>query len=254
VLAGRIAFAYKKRRGYVRNIAGDPSVPNQNQGRVDQRDLNGQDQRGIRGSLRWRPSDAVTADLVLTYDGQRNPGTAFKSRAFPPTGGFGGKPFDDYGPAELSGSPFSQEVLGARRLGLKRDVYDANLTVSWELGDGLVLTSVNGYREFNSNEVFDADGGSPFYLEFAEDAQGHQFNHELRISYTNDRWRVFFGGNAFIENGFQRVPFSTEEGTYLACSVSPNFAAVRAGLNAAGIPTGTRCVAPNGTIPARRAA
>lgn len=35
-LAGRLAFAYKYRDGYVRNIAGDPDIPNQNQGRVDQ--------------------------------------------------------------------------------------------------------------------------------------------------------------------------------------------------------------------------
>lgn len=68
-IAARLAFAYKYRDGYVRNIAGDPDVPNQNQGQVDQDDLNGQDQRGVRGSIRWTPSSAVTADLVLTYDG-----------------------------------------------------------------------------------------------------------------------------------------------------------------------------------------
>ena len=102
-LAGRLAFAYKYHDGFVRNIAGDPKVPNQNQGKVDQDDLNGQDQRGIRGSLRWAPTDRLTANLVLTYDGQRNPGTAFRSRALAPTGGNGG----DYAYAELSGSPYS---------------------------------------------------------------------------------------------------------------------------------------------------
>ena len=163
VLAGRIAFAYKYRHGYVRNIAGDPKVPNQDQGKVDQDDLNGQDQRGLRGSLRWRPSDTVTADLVLTYDGQRNPGTAFKSRAFAPTGGQTG----DYGYAELSGSPFSQQVLGKRKLGLDRNVYDANLTLTAELSPGITFTTVNGYRRFDALETFDADGGPAWYLEFA---------------------------------------------------------------------------------------
>ncbi|NCU16053.1 TonB-dependent receptor, partial [Lactobacillus paracasei] len=84
----------------------------------------------------WRPVDAVDARLVLTYDGQRNPGTAFKSRAFAPTGGQTG----DYGTAELSGSPFSAAVLGAAKLGLKRDVYDANLTVSVDLSPGVTFT------------------------------------------------------------------------------------------------------------------
>ena len=245
VIAGRLAFAYKYRDGYVRNIAGDPDVPNQNQGRVDQDDLNGQDQRGIRGSLRWTPSDSVTADLVLTYDGQRNPGTAFKSRVFAPTGGQTG----DYGYAELSGSPFSREILGKRKLGLDRDVYDANLTIQVDVAPGITFTTVNGYRRFDALETFDADGGPAWYLEFAEDAEGDQWSHEGRFAFTGDRVRASFGWNAFFENGYQRVPFSTEEGTYLACSVNPLLAPVRQLIGAAGFPTGTSCVAPNGTIP-----
>lgn len=248
-LAGRLAFAYKYRDGYVRNIAGDPDVANQNQGRVDQDDLNGQDQRGLRGSLRWRPNGSVTADLVLTYDGQRNPGTAFKSRAFAPTGGQTG----DFGYAELSGSPFSAEILGARKLGLHRDVYDANLTVAVDVAPGITFTTVNGYRRFDSREVFDADGGPAWYLEFGEDAKGDQWSHESRFAFDGPKYRASFGWNAFFENGQQRVPFSTEEGTYLACSVTPDFAEVRRLLNSVGIPTGTACVAANGTIPATRA-
>ncbi|RZM19851.1 MAG: TonB-dependent receptor, partial [Sphingomonas sp.] len=210
-LAGRLAFAYKHHDGFVRNIAGDPKVANQNQGKVDQDDLNGQDQRGIRGSLRWAPTDRLTANLVLSYDGQRNPGTAFRSRALAPTGGNGG----DYAYAELSGSPYSETVLGARKLGLKRDVYDANLTVTYELSPGVSFTTVNGYRKFNSNEVFDADGGPAWYLEFGEEARGDQWSHEGRFNFTGDTYHASFGWNALFENNLQRVPFSTEEGTYL---------------------------------------
>ena len=242
-LSGRLAFAYKYHDGFVRNIAGDPKVPNQNQGRIDQDDLNGQDQRGIRGSLRWKPSDAITASLVLTYDGQRNPGTAFRSRALAPTGGNGG----DYSYAELSGSPYSAAVLGAAKLGLKRDVYDANFTLTAQLAPGISFTTVNGYRKFDSNEVFDADGGPAFYLEFAEDARGDQWSHEGRFNFTGPKYRASFGWNFFTENNLQRVPFSTEEGTYLACSVSPSFAGVRSLLAANGV---SGCVAPNGTVTA----
>ncbi|MGA1799068.1 TonB-dependent receptor [Sphingomonas sp. 4RDLI-65] len=249
VLAGRIAFGYKYRDGYVRNIAGDANVPNQNQGGVDQDDLNGQDQRGLRGSLRYRPSDSITADLVLTYDGQRNPGTAFKSRAHAPTGGQTG----DYGYAELSGSPYSEAVLGARKLGLTRNVYDANLTITADLSPGITFTTVNGYRRFDSNEVFDADGGPAAYLEFAEDAKGDQWSHESRFAFEGPKYRASVGWNAFFENGFQRVPFATEEGTYLACSVAPAYVKIRDALNGAGLPTGTACVAANRTIPATRA-
>ncbi|RZT53261.1 outer membrane receptor protein involved in Fe transport [Sphingomonas sp. BK036] len=249
ILSGRLAFAYKYRKGYVRNIAGDANVPNQNQGGVDQDDLNGQDQRGVRGSLRFTPSDSITADLVLTYDGQRNPGTAFKSRAHAPTGGQTG----DYGYAELSGSPYSEAALGARKLGLDRNVYDANLTIAADLSPGITFTTVNGYRRFDALEIFDADGGPAAYLEFAEDAKGDQWSHESRFAFEGPKYRASVGWNAFFENGFQRVPFATEEGTYLACSVAAAYAPIRTALNGAGIPTGTGCVAANGTIPATRA-
>ncbi len=249
ILSGRLAFAYKYRKGYVRNIAGDANVPNQNQGGVDQDDLNGQDQRGLRGSLRFTPSDSITADLVLTYDGQRNPGTAFKSRAHAPTGGQTG----DYGYAELSGSPYSEAALGARKLGLDRNVYDANLTITADLSPGITFTTVNGYRRFDALEIFDADGGPAAYLEFAEDAKGDQWSHESRFAFEGPKYRASVGWNAFFENGFQRVPFATEEGTYLGCSVATAYAPIRTALNGAGIPTGTGCVAANGTIPATRA-
>ena len=248
ILSGRIAFAYKYRKGYVRNIAGDANVPNQNQGGVDQDDLNGQDQRGVRGSLRFTPNDSITADLVLTYDGQRNPGTAFKSRAFAPTGGQTG----DFGNAELSGSPYSEAFLGARKLGLDRNVYDANLTISADLAPGVTFTTVNGYRRFDALEIFDADGGPAAYLEFAEDAQGDQWSHESRFAFDGPKYRASVGWNAFFENGFQRVPFATEEGTYLACSGGLP-AANRAALAAAGVPSGPACVSPAGVVLATRA-
>lgn len=43
------------------------------------------------------------------------------------------------------------EVLGKRKLGLDRDVYDANLTVSVDLGRGVTFTTVNGYRRVQGN-------------------------------------------------------------------------------------------------------
>ncbi len=235
VIAGRIAGAFKKRDGYVRNIAGDPNIPNQDTAGIDQDDLYAQDQLGLRASLRWTPSDTATVDLIGTYDRQRNSGTPFVSGTLPATGG-SVSPFD---PVELSGSPFSETALGLRELGLERDVYDLNLTIEAELSDAVTLTMINGYREFDSLEVFDADGSAAFYLEFAELAEGRQFSHETRLSYDSPEWRGFVGLNYFRERGRQAVPFSTEEGTYLQC--------------AAGLIPGLPCVAPDGTVTAEQA-
>jgi len=225
VLAGRIAFAYKKRDGYVTNLA------------PDQDDLNGQDQLGIRGSLRYTPADNFRADLIFTYDRQRNPGTAFVSLRLPTPSG-AGNPFGD---AWLGGSPVSAAALGKSKLGLDRDVYDANLTFSWDIAPDWTLTMVNGYREFDSNEVFDADGSRAWYLEFAEDSRGWQVSHETRFAYASEKFRGSFGWNGFREDNLQRVPFSTEEGTYLQCAA--NLIPGLGCINAAGVVTASQATA-----------
>ncbi len=212
VIAGRIAFSYKHRDGVVPNIAGRPGSQTPN-GPL-KNDLNGQGQYGIRASLRYTPTPDFSLDLVGTYDGQRAPGTSFKSGTFAPTGGT----TSPYTFAEVAGSPVSLAVLGASQPGLKRNVYDINATARYDIEGPLSFTFVTGYRNFDSNEVFDADGTQAWYLEFAEDARGKQFSAEGRVNYDSDTIHAFAGINYFKESGSQRVPFSTEEGIYLQCA------------------------------------
>lgn len=203
VVAGRLAFSWKQRDGYVHNL--DPV----------QGDLYAQDQLGLRGSLRFTPSPDFTADLIATYDRQRNSGTPFINKRLAPVAVTG----NVFGDVWLGGSPFSQQVLGAPTLGLTRDVYDVNLTTNWKIADDWNFTTVNGFRRFDSLEVFDADGSRAWYLEFAEHAKGKQFSHESRFAYTTDKVRASFGWNYFYEKNNQFVPFSSEEGTFIQCSV-----------------------------------
>ena len=199
-------------------------------------ELYAQDQLGLRASLRWRPGPDTLVDLVGTFDRQDNGGTPFISGTFPAFAGAPGGPANAFEPARLGGSPFSEEVLGDDQLGLDREIYDVNLTIEQALSDSITFTTVNGYREFDSAEVFDADGSAAFFLEFAELAEGHQFSHEGRFNYLDTSWRAAFGWNFFREEGLQRVPFSSEEGTFLQCvaRLIPNLP----------------CVAPDGSVPA----
>ncbi|MEM6909702.1 MAG: TonB-dependent receptor [Pseudomonadota bacterium] len=241
IIAARIAGTYKRRDGYVENIAGEPGTASEQLVGIDQEDLNGVDQWGIRGSLRITPDVDTTIDIVATYEEQNNPGTAFISGTLPPTGGVA----DPFGPAELGGSPFSGSVLGLDELGLERSVFDISGTFERSFGDNWTLTSITGYREFDSLEVFDADGSALFFLEFSEDAQGEQFSHETRLSYDSDVFRGFFGVNYFEEDGTQGVPFSTDEGTYLACAPFPALAGTQALIaGALGITPDQLCSGP----------
>lgn len=226
VLAARVAFEWRTRDGYVENLA------------VSQEDdLYAQDQLGLRASLRWQPSDRVTVDLIGTYDRQRNGGTPFVSGTYATVNG----PADPFGKANLSGSPLSASVLGNDQLGLIRDVYDANLTVTAELSDAITFTTVNGYRDFDSREVFDADGSAAWYLEFAENAKGWQASHEGRFSYQSSAIRASAGWNVFKEDSTQAVPFSSEEGIFLQCAanVIPGLGCI----NAAGVVTAAQATA-----------
>lgn len=202
LVQGRLALTWREQDGYVRNIA---------QG---QNDLNGKDRFGIRPSLRITPSDDLTIDLVYNYETNEDPGTAFTSGLYAPTGGSVGP----YSFVELSGSPFSAEVLGMDKIGLDRTVEDINLTINWQLTDHVSLTSITGSRSFESLEVFDADGTQAWFLEFAEDAKGDQFSQELRLAYQTDKMAALFGVSYFEEDGHQRVPFSTEESIFLNCT------------------------------------
>lgn len=221
-ISGRLAFSYKKRDGYIRNIAGEPGTLSARTSGVRQDDLNGYDQFAARASVRIRPTDESTMDFVFNYEQQRNPGTAFKSGSLAPTGGT----TSPYSFAELGGAPanLSKSILGLGKLGLNREVYDANVTFQTPIGDDWSLTSISGWRKFDSLETFDADGSALFFLEFAEDAKGQQFSHETRIAYDGDRLHGFFGFNIFHEDGTQAVPFVTDEGTYIGCAPFAAFA------------------------------
>lgn len=230
VIAARLAGEWRTRDGYVRNLS-----PNQD------KDLYAQNQLGLRGSLRYTPSADFTLDLVATYDQQRNGGTPFISGRFPAFAGAPGGPANAFENANLGGNPAGAAALGDDQLGLNREVYDLNLTAEYSFGDGWSFTTVNGYREFDSREVFDADGSAAPFLEFSEIADGWQFSHEGRFAYAGDRLRASAGWNIFIEDGRQNVPFATEEGTFLQCLTS---------LFGAPLIPGLPCVAPDGSVPA----
>lgn len=138
-------------------------------------------------------------DLIGTYDQQRNGGTPFVSGRLPAFSGALGGPANAFGPANLGGSPFSAEALGDAQLGLNREIYDINLTTVYDLTDSLAFTTVNGYCEFDSREVFDADGSAAPFLEFAEIADGWQVSHEARFTYADPNWRAVWDWNFFKE-------------------------------------------------------
>ncbi|MGO4892658.1 TonB-dependent receptor [Flavobacterium sp. W21_SRS_FM6] len=210
-LQGRLAVSYRKRDGFIENIAGDADSQTSNGTKQD--DMHAIDRQAVRASLRFVPNDKLTGDIVYTHEKNADSGTSFKNANYAPTGG----DTSPYTYVEMSGSPYSKAVLGAEKLGVDRTVDDVNLTLNYTLSDSTTLTSISAFRRFDSIEVFDADGTQAWFLEFAEDAQGDQFSQELRLVNVQDKLTSIAGVSYFTEDGSQRVPFSTEESIFLNC-------------------------------------
>ena len=88
-LAVRVAGEWRTRDGYVENLS-----------ERQEEELYAQDQLGVRASLRFRPDDRLTVDLVGTYDRQRNSGTPFISGRLPAFPGAPGGAANAFGPAQ----------------------------------------------------------------------------------------------------------------------------------------------------------
>lgn len=188
-LFGRIAGVYNHRDGYVENLGGG--------------DLNGKETVALRGLLRYAPNEFTDVDLILNWQRDTPPGTAFQSGVFSPT-------------ADGAIDPFSPPALGGdgrfEDLFVDRTVWGATLLADRVLSPAWTLQAVGAYRTFDSYESFDADGTRAPILQLAEDAEGEQYSLELRALFNNGGRLSGFGGvNVFHEDGSQGVIVRTDE-------------------------------------------
>lgn len=200
--AVRFAGRLKARDGFVENLLGGE-------------DFNSTDTQAYRLALNWSPNDRFNADLLINYQEDNPSGTSFKSLTFLPTNPTTGAVIGDLG--RNSGAALSSGggFLGGKDLGLDRTVWGATLLANYEISDALTLSSITAHREFDSLEVFDADGFALPLFVFAEDAQGEQTSQEFRLTYdAGGRITAFGGLGYFREDGSQTVPLQFSEKVY----------------------------------------
>ena len=201
----RVAGIYNARDGFIENRSGG--------------DLNGKETLALRGSFRYLISDKTVLDVIGNWQQDTPPGTSFKSGSFAPVDG------------DTIPNTFADLERG-NELGLDRTVYGVTGILKHQISDVLDLTSITAYRDFDSDEAFDADGTAAPVLFFREIAEGRQFSQELRFNYDNNsRLRGFFGANFFYEDGSQAVPFEVDERSFAVLLLNP------AGLVVNGVPT-----------------
>ncbi|MFN7781825.1 MAG: TonB-dependent receptor [Lysobacterales bacterium] len=190
-LSARVAVFHEQRDGFIENLSGG--------------DLNGRDTSALRLSFGLDLGERSRMDLIFNHQTDSPPGTAFRSNVIPTR----------EGSTELFRS--AADLNRGEALGLDRHVNGVTLLGDFALTDSYSLSSITGWRDFDSREEFDADGSQINVLEFAEDAEGRQFSQELRFNYdAGGRFRGFGGLSWFDERGSQRVPFATDERSFYA--------------------------------------
>ena len=181
---GRIAAFYETRDGFVENLDGGT--------------LQGKDTRAIRGSLHFGVGETGGFDLILNYQKDTPPGTAFRSQVIPNTRG--------------SLDPLVANSQRGNELGTDREVYGATLLGDFRISDNWTLSSITGWRRYDGIDKFDSDGSQADLIEFDEHAWGHQFSQELRFNFDNGgKFTGFVGGSFFKEASNRDLTYQTDE-------------------------------------------
>lgn len=192
----RASGIYNAREGYIKNLSGG--------------NLNGKQTLAFRAAFKYVPSEKTKIDLIFNWQHDTPPGTSFKSGAYAPTGG------------DTNPNTFADLERG-EELGVDRTVKGITAIVNHEFNSNWNLTATTAYRDFDSNEAFDADGTAAPALYFREIAKGEQFSQELRFNFeANSKFRGFFGTNFFAENGSQYVPWEVNEQSFAMLLLSPS--------------------------------
>jgi iron complex outermembrane receptor protein len=183
----RLAGVVRARDGHIENLTGDE-------------DLQGRHVAAVRATLSLEPADNFRFDLIANWQEDSGPGTSFKSGVIAPPGG----DTSPYTPAALVAFPGFE---GRGRLGLNRTVQGITALTNWQIDPAITLSTVTGYRDYDSLEIFDPIGAGLQFVNFAEDASGRQLSHEMRLSYDGGGpLTAFAGATYFYEANTQRVP------------------------------------------------
>ena len=214
--AMRATISSTQRDGYVSDISFGEDV------------FNDRDRFGVRLQLYSTPSDKLDVRIIADYseidevccvalsrvdalyahDSLTNPlgpelgpdailaqlgGTVFTDFPYP-------DPFlAPFGPAVVTGVGFDQ-YLTAVNAAPRSTSEDSGLSVelNYDLDNGMTLTSVTGYRSFDTFDFIDADFTNVALLERINNAQQSSISQELRLAKTFDNGGTFVAGAYYL--------------------------------------------------------
>ncbi len=178
--SARVALRGVKDDGYTEDL--DPAGSN----RIDDTDL-----QAIRGTLKWS-NDTVTATLSGDYSEFQNGNTSIY-------------PIDNVGLAESFGAVPTGDIHKTRNNTPSfHDWQTGGLTLNldWKISDTLTLTSLTGYREWDSDFLFNTDGTEIEITRSTFIYGSSQKSTELRLAGDQGWGNWLVGGYWFDEEKF----------------------------------------------------
>lgn len=182
----RVAGIYNYRNGFVENTYGGT--------------LNGKNTSGGRFSARFLPYQNTKIDLVVNYQRENNPGTAFMSKMFPN--------------ANMSTDIFQYQASleQGENLHNKRDVLVASLDMRQYLDENNFFSSITSVINNSSNSRWDGDGTRAPAIDMAESVKVDQFSQEVRYNFSvRSNISGFLGASYWRENVKQLYWFGPNE-------------------------------------------
>ena len=193
-LAGKLAIMYTSTDGNFDNVNGDGTpIPGLVLGREAPLDNSYGENENImiRPSLRWKPTERWTVDMVFEYsDTEGDSNAPHKQRdntvGFPDSQ----KPdLDDWDEVNLSTNGINEY-----------EYYSFVLDATYETDNG-AFSFITGYRDMDQYAMIDTDGGGGDIFVFVSNPLQDQFSQEIRWSGTlNDSFELTVGGYYFQQD------------------------------------------------------
>lgn len=187
----RLAVRRREREGYADNLGGT-------------KPLNDDDLWAVRASLRWKPRQDLTLDLVVDHQADNDAAAMTKAINLASPGG--------------DTSPFSDAAQTKYDPPQRRRQTGVTLIADWEMAQAWSLRSISAWREVDFGESWDVDGTTYNFLigrNWIDDQS--ILSQELRLAYDDGgKLRSSFGGSFYKDKAFNLSEFVINEQLLLA--------------------------------------
>lgn len=208
--AMRVALYHSEEDGWVRNLA-------------DGQDYFAHEKDAVRVSFN-HSGDKLEANLVMEYEDRRQDGTVYSplaiSEALPRLTAAAGANGNFPAPAAASTDPqeFNAD-LGRGNDGIFDDgeVLGFGLHVDYQL-DGMVFTSITGYRDHEYGYAEDYDGTIVELFYYAQDQEGDYFEQEFRLTSDTEDPLSWYAGASYYQEDIDTV-FTSQQAEEVYCGI-----------------------------------